>query len=191
MRIIVCDHRKNQRFIAPWTYDRVIMVDKKICTKCHLPQPTSEFYVDRARRDGLAAWCRTCQCSKVRTYQARHPEKGQAATKRWRERNPRQALSVQLMFKFRITLEQYEAMLGSQNGVCAICGRPEWVQLKGVVKPLSVDHDHACCPGRRSCGQCIRGLVCDACNTILARASDNPSVLLAAIAYLEGAKCPV
>lgn len=29
---------------------------------------------------------------------------------------------------------------------------------------IRVDHDHKCCPGRKSCGRCIRGLLCDSCN---------------------------
>jgi hypothetical protein len=29
---------------------------------------------------------------------------------------------------------------------------------------VHVDHDHRCCPGERSCGQCVRGLAHHACN---------------------------
>jgi hypothetical protein len=29
------------------------------------------------------------------------------------------------------------------------------------------DHDHECCPGRRSCGHCVRGVVCATCNSLL------------------------
>jgi hypothetical protein len=30
-----------------------------------------------------------------------------------------------------------------------------------------VDHDHGCCPGRKSCGKCTRGLLHPACNSWL------------------------
>lgn len=30
---------------------------------------------------------------------------------------------------------------------------------------LKVDHDHACCPSVKSCGNCVRGYLCHACNT--------------------------
>ena len=30
-----------------------------------------------------------------------------------------------------------------------------------------IDHDHSCCPESRSCGQCIRGVICSGCNTML------------------------
>ena len=57
-----------------------------------------------------------------------------------------------------MTLEQYDALLSAQGGVCAICSRPPTKQF------LAVDHDHACCPGSRTCGQCVRGLLCGHCN---------------------------
>lgn len=40
-----------------------------------------------------------------------------------------------------------------------------------------VDHDHKCCAGNRSCGKCIRGLLCRQCNLLLGVAKDNPHYL--------------
>lgn len=56
-----------------------------------------------------------------------------------------------------ITQEEFDALLASQNGICAGgCGRPA----------TDLDHDHACCPGRRSCGKCVRGILCTTCNLL-------------------------
>jgi hypothetical protein len=60
-----------------------------------------------------------------------------------------------------LTVDQYAAMLDSQNGTCAICKEPPGYRR------LAIDHDHSCCPGERSCGKCVRSLLCDVCNTRL------------------------
>jgi hypothetical protein len=75
-----------------------------------------------------------------------------------------------LLKRFNITAEQYDAMLTAQGGVCALCQKPERASHQsGKLKLLAVDHDRACCPGDRSCGQCIRGLLCFSCNVTLGK----------------------
>lgn len=67
------------------------------------------------------------------------------------------------MFRYGITVEQYDELLRKQEGRCAICR-----ELPGD-RALHVDHDHSCCAGRaRNCGKCVRGLLCYSCNTKLA-----------------------
>ncbi|MDG4857327.1 endonuclease domain-containing protein [Streptomyces sp. T-3] len=62
---------------------------------------------------------------------------------------------------YSVTREFLERLLGFQDGQCAICGIPEG-EANG--KSMHVGHDHACCPGRRACGACVRGLVCSNCS---------------------------
>lgn len=59
---------------------------------------------------------------------------------------------------------------------CSICGSTE--------NP-SIDHDHSCCPGAKSCGKCVRGTVCGRHNRMLGQLGDNPERLLKAAEYLE------
>lgn len=60
---------------------------------------------------------------------------------------------------------RYRQLRDEQGGVCALCQLANIRQ--GAAVPLSVDHDHACCPGSYSCGRCVRGLVCQPCNSAL------------------------
>lgn len=70
-----------------------------------------------------------------------------------------------LTYRFGISIQRYDRMLAAQDGVCAMCRLPETVaRSNGQVQPLAVDHDHACCAGRRSCGKCVRQLLCLRCN---------------------------
>lgn len=65
---------------------------------------------------------------------------------------------------------------------CDVCKEPlNFDDSKKVV----VDHDHSCCPGNRSCGECVRGVLCSRCNVGLGMFRDNPSYLRLAADYLE------
>ncbi|WP_409469557.1 endonuclease domain-containing protein [Streptomyces sp. HC307] len=55
--------------------------------------------------------------------------------------------------------EFVDLLLQFQQGKYAVCG----VANSGQ-RAMDIDHDHACCPGRRSCGGCVRGLLCSNCN---------------------------
>ena len=76
-----------------------------------------------------------------------------------------------------------------QDPACPLCGTdllvPVLQRTGSYVAPLVIDHDHDCCPGAHSCGQCIRGLICTFCNRLLGLARNNPATLHAAGEYLE------
>lgn len=81
---------------------------------------------------------------------------------------------------YSLTAEQYDALYAFQGGRCALCRR-----ATGASKRLTVDHDHACCIGPKSCGRCVRGLVCSTCNDVLAHFRDSPAAFELGKAYLE------
>lgn len=78
--------------------------------------------------------------------------------------------------RYNMSKDRYLTMLEQQGGCCAICNKME---------PLVIDHDHACCDvDARSCGKCVRGLLCSPCNLFLGHANDNKRSLAAGIVYL-------
>ena len=96
----------------------------------------------------------------VRSYRERHPDRVAEAE---RKRN--------LRLKFGITVEEYDALLEAQGGICAICASPPGKKL------LAVDHHHDT--------GAIRGLLCSNCNTSLGLMKDDPDRLERAVAYLR------
>ena len=78
------------------------------------------------------------------------------------------------------TPEQYEAEVQKQNGLCAVCKRPQQAGVR-----LAIDHNHDCCPEREACDKCRRGLLCTNCNTLLGSAHDSIEILASAIEYLK------
>lgn len=59
-----------------------------------------------------------------------------------------------------LTERKFRELLRAQGYACAMCRQP----LGDDPKKIFADHDHACCPGTRSCGGCLRGLLCLTCN---------------------------
>lgn len=100
--------------------------------------------------------------------------------KNWAAANPDRVKDAKLRLSFGISLEQYNAMLDAQGGVCAICHRPETTPVaKGSTKlrALAVDHCH-------DTGK-VRGLLCAACNQSLGKMDESADRLRTAAAYLD------
>lgn len=90
------------------------------------------------------------------------------------EKYDHQRRKHRLKRKYGITPEEYEAMLASQGGRCALCDRRPDQERYGH---LSVDHCHA--TGR------VRGLLCTVHNSAVAAFGDDETGLLRALAYVK------
>jgi hypothetical protein len=165
----------------------------KQCTKCGETKPESDFYKARGGRDGLRGDCKACFSRRAKRRYAADPEKVKARVRAWQQANrdrylvrqreykrarPAQERAGYLRRTFGISSDEYDAMLESQGGVCAICGRPP---RKG--SSLHVDHDHET--------GCVRGLLCFRCNGGLGQFAESPERLVEAAEYLDGALEPV
>ena len=95
-----------------------------------------------------------------------------------RSQSPEARKAQQLARVYGISADDYALLLREQNGVCAICHRPEETWSKGVKRYLAVDHDHET--------KEVRGLLCGRCNPGLGYFQDDILRLEAAIRYLRG-----
>ena len=92
--------------------------------------------------------------------------------RKWRKANPEKAKNIELKKRFGITLEQYNAILERQGGVCAICNEKD-----PYFENLAVDHDHNT--------NRVRGLLCHLCNRALGMFKDDSERLRKALSYLK------
>jgi hypothetical protein len=99
----------------------------------------------------------------------------------FRERNPDANRRYNYTKNYQgMTIPAFDALLASQDGVCAICENEE-TNLDntgtGKVRNLNVDHDHNT--------NAVRGILCSACNRGLGLFEDSPERLRAAADYIE------
>ncbi len=114
----------------------------------------------------------------MRKWEKANPDKVNMRSKEWYAKHPDKAKlkakRIRLRLDFGMTIEQYEMILAAQDGVCAICRKPETAQ---GVQYLGVDHCHR--TGH------VRGLLCNRCNLALGLLQDNPDLLREAALYLD------
>lgn len=105
-------------------------------------------------------------------------ERVRANAAAYRARDPERTERIQrnskMKAKYGITLDDYEAMLETQDGHCAIC--PATTPGRANRRYLYVDHDHET--------GAVRGLLCGNCNDGLGRFIDDIDLLTSAIMYL-------
>lgn len=176
----------------------------KTCTKCGVEKLETEFHKRAVSLGGFASKCKACvsqwqkedraknptvHLARVKVWAKNNREKSREFHKRWRDKNHEQAKAASrnwarknkermrgtmLLRKYGLTLLAWETMFKAQNGVCAICGKPDKLGTH-----LSVDHIHGTNP------PFIRGLLCRDCNTTLGKFEDSPLFFRKAAEYLE------
>jgi hypothetical protein len=174
----VCVKNRTKELSHPVTNPSI---GGKICVRCDIEKNYSDFSKDASKLDGYASECKSCKSARVKKYNI-------ANGGLRRKKSPEVALRDSLSYAKRslkkfanISTEEvntlYMDALSSQNGVCAICRKPESASNQHGLKRLAFDHDHA--TGR------FRGLLCGNCNMGLGKFKDDPEILQRAIEYLQ------
>lgn len=134
----------------------------KVCKKCGLAKPLSEYSHKRptGRKPGLQPRCKEC---------------AKQDTKEWNTRNKTTQRDRYLKRTYGISENEYNAMLLSQNNACLLC-KTEFSDGWGANAPV-VDHCH-------NTGK-VRGILCNECNRGLGYFHDNKETLMNAIKYLS------
>ena len=163
--------------------ERRVAETERRCAGCGEAKPNDQF----TRLND--SYCRPCVAEYKRTRR-RDPDSSfrKAELLRYARLNkddPQYHRRV-VLSRYALTLESFADLLASQGSACAICGTGE---PQGRYEQWHIDHDQDCCPTPRGkhgcCGQCIRGILCAACNLGLGKFQDDPVRLRTAADYIE------
>lgn len=178
----------------------------KTCHKCNTTKPVTDFHTDISHADRLSSQCKSCRneyhkankerysalrkewrknnlqrdIATARKYYHTHTDKILEQRKLSRQDNDfsirKKEQKWKIKSRYGVTLEEKEAILSKQQGLCAICHK--------MVSGFSavIDHDHE--TGR------IRGILCRSCNFGLALFGDSREGILVALEYLNAPQPP-
>lgn len=143
---------------------------EKVCTKCNLSRPLSDFYKSGIRYE---AECKFCRRERSRQYHIKNSDEQNRKKRAYRSADPKKHREYEVRRAYNLSPEQYYAILESQDNKCVGCLR----EFGEEVLP-HIDHDHSCCPqARGTCGHCIRGILCNTCNRGLGCLKDSPEIM--------------
>lgn len=141
----------------------------KTCSGCQNVKPLTEYHNSARGLHKRNQRCKAC-VSAYHKIRSAKPEVVSQKKINWYPRT------------YGITIEDFRKMVDEQGGRCAICGTDE---PGGRHKQWQIDHDHACCDGNKSCGKCVRGVLCFLCNAAIGYMKDDPVALESAARYLR------
>lgn len=137
-------------------YSEHIKTSMPVCHCC------GEIKAERDMSKSNRVLCKKCVTKKSKEW-------GEAHKSQWE----RQKRKRHLKKKYNLSIEDYDAMIEKQGGVCAICGGSLY-DSRGY-RP-HVDHDHI--TGK------VRGILCVHCNNAIGGWKDDKSKLIKAYNYL-------
>lgn len=157
----------------------------KICRVCGEEKPQSEYHGNSAKCKpcqityaltcdvGTHRRCRVCgEIKEISKFRKNNKNRGGYAHKCSRCENIAVA-------KLKYNIDNiYEYVSGKS---CEICKRP----ISEGSGKFAIDHDHSCCAGPKTCGNCIRGILCGDCNKGIGYFGDSIAILENALAYLR------
>ena len=170
----------------------------KMCRRCLIEKEYSCFHKNKQTKDGYAAYCKICKSqldkewissrpdeiekrkSRSKKWQKENPIKYKTSIKEWKNKNKNKKWALDkkshLWTHYKMTIEDFQKIFDKQDGKCFICKKS---------KKLVVDHNHLCCSGKTTCGECVRGLLCHSCNTLVGYIETNKDILSDAYSYIK------
>lgn len=147
----------------------------KVCSKCKIDKPFSDYFKDNRRKIGIRCKCKDCCKTETIEWREKNRSEYNNYTAQWRAKNPERQHKMEIKRRYSLSIEGYNQFLIDQKCQCKICGKQHDPSIKRG--RLYVDHNHDT--------GIVRALLCASCNKALGQMLDSPDLLRKAAAYLE------
>ena len=135
----------------------------KVCKKCGIDKPLSEYHKKAANPTGYQPRCKECNCADVNEWR--------------KEQSPERLQELYLQRVYGLSLQDYHRLLLKQKNCCPICNLELNLGSYLDAKSPVVDHCHKT--------GVVRGILHNECNRGIGYLGDDPVRLLNAYNYLS------
>lgn len=162
-------------------------MDPKVCSKCKIKLPKSNFYQRTGAKSQHSA-CKTCERTMAKDWYERNKGRATAkmrewrlqnidAVKKYRADNRQRHYRQELVRKYGVESTWFDEQLQRQDNACQCCGKTfQWGNKQTTPH---VDHCHI--------SKAVRGVLCNRCNTVIGLCKDDGKLLSIIAGYLR--KC--
>lgn len=141
----------------------------KTCVKCGVEKALELFCKGAKYKDGRRGTCKQCHTAYMDSYYKSNPDK-------YLEKVKTNSKYKANWKRHKLSEEKYLELVGLYKGKCHGCQERE---------ATNIDHDHSCCNTRFSCGNCVRGVLCNQCNTALGLLGDSVEKVTNLLSYIS------
>ncbi len=150
----------------------------RLCSGCKCEKEEKQFYSRMSYK--RAYQCKECEKRKNSERQKlQTKETRRIYRETFKEKNPWAHRKAELKYRYGLTPEDVEEMIGHQMGMCANRGCGRKIELHGTKRKNKACIDHCHASGE------IRGLLCNGCNTALGFLEEDKNRILGLTEYLQ------
>lgn len=99
----------------------------KFCPKCEQNLPTTSFFKNKSRYDGLQGYCKQCKCQRDRQYDEEHREKINGAARQRRSAGDSRQSHLAALARYRAKNQSVRTKLQMARKSAKLQRTPKWL----------------------------------------------------------------
>ncbi len=106
----------------------------KFCSKCNQTLPTTSFFKNKSRYDGLQGYCKECKCQRDRQYDSEHRDKINGAARRRRSTGDSRQSHLDALTRYRAKNQPVRTKLQMARKSAKLKRTPAWLTEFDLLK---------------------------------------------------------